>query len=400
MNDERMIPRETPVVADGKNSAERMEAFRQLAAGVAHDFNSLLNVITADANLLLETHGGDPAVRESAHRIYAAGERAADLTQQLLIFTGLQPLQSERLEVNEILRRVASTFSTRYGNPIRPELCLAASLPEIDGDPDMLEKLTVNLVANACDGMAENGKLTITTDRVVVAEGASGRPPEARAGEFVRITFADDGAGIAAENLPHVFEPFFTTKDVGKGIGLGLPTVMGIATQHRGWVELESRVGAGTRVEVYLPVGPTRTVEGAAKVDAPNESGGGETILLVDDEALLREITVILLKKQGYRVLQAESGIDALEVWKWHGSRIQLLLTDMVMPDGLTGIELAAKLRVEKPQLKVIFTSAYSREMMGRISAPGEVVHFLQKPYRSERLSDLVRQVLDGKVAS
>ena len=371
----------------------KMEAIGQLAAGVAHNLSSLLNVITGDASLLLEVEALPVPARESAHRIFAAGERAASLVGQLLIFSGRQPLRPQSLDLNECIAGLSPTWRRLGGEGIKQELRLAEALPRIMADSAMVSQLLMNLVTNACDAMPQGGTLLVATEARTITEAEVPRYPEGRAGSFVCLTIGDTGRGISPATWPHIFEPFFTTKEIGKGIGLGLATGFGIVQQHAGWLAVETAVGVGTRFQVFLPVAANGEVAAPAESKGPT---GGETVLLVEDEPLLREITAFMLQKYGYRVLQAGSGTEALETWKWYAAKIDLLFTDMVMPEGLTGTELAAKLRGEKPSLKVVYSSAYSSEMMGQVFAPKEVVHFLQKPYRPEALASIIRRALDG----
>jgi two-component system, cell cycle sensor histidine kinase and response regulator CckA len=253
----------------------------------------------------------------------------------------------------------------------------------------------MNLVVNARDAMPRGGHLTIATSvREVTAEDLV-RNAEAVPGPHVCLRVRDTGCGMSAETLAHAFEPFFTTKDVGKGTGLGLSTVFGIVKHHDGWIEVDSTPGAGTEFRVYFPAATADAKPvPAQETHLGGVNGGKETILLVEDEVPVRELAKLVLQEYGYRVLQAGSGVQALEVWKWHADRISLLLTDLVMPDDMSGLELAAKLRAGKPGLKVIYTSGYSAETVRPGSGlPG--AHFLHKPYQPATLATLVRAALD-----
>ncbi|HWF19933.1 MAG TPA: response regulator, partial [Verrucomicrobiae bacterium] len=225
-----------------------------------------------------------------------------------------------------------------------------------------------------------------------------GQHPEGRAGEFVRVSVIDTGSGIDAMVLPHIFEPFFTTKAVGKGTGLGLATVYGIIKQHQGWIEVESKVGIGTTLHVYVPFLKIATgaKPGDAKIEEPLR-GGTETILIVEDEPPVRDLVCKILKSAGYEVLQANNGPEALDVWREHKDKIELLLTDIVMPDGMTGRDLAEKLQAEKPSLKAIFTSGYSSDIVGKDFIIQDGVNFLQKPYMPQKLTRAVRKCLDDR---
>jgi CheY-like chemotaxis protein len=246
--------------------------------------------------------------------------------------------------------------------------------------------------------MPRGGRLTIETKIVSVSEAGAQQSPEARPGEFVCLSVSDTGQGIAPENLPRVFEPFFTTKEVGKGTGLGLATVYGIVKQHQGWITIESRPGEGTTFRTFLPrqLGVALTAEEPAP-PAVALPGGTEAILLVEDERLVRLVVQSILEQLGYRVFEAESGVAALRVWREHREEIALLLTDLIMPDGLTGRELTEKLWAEAPNLPVILTSGYSAEVAGQDRGLAEGVPFLQKPFSPDQLANLVRQALNAR---
>jgi two-component system cell cycle sensor histidine kinase/response regulator CckA len=220
--------------------------------------------------------------------------------------------------------------------------------------------------------------------------------PDGRRGEFICLTVKDTGTGIAPEVLPRIFEPFYTTKDVGKGTGLGLATVFGIVKQHRGWVEVASRVGSGTSFKVYLPATVRQTDPAGSQAQLPLLRGGRECILVVEDEPSLRVLTRRLLQHCGYTVFDATSGLDALAVWRDQAGKIDLLLTDMVMPDGLTGRELAVQLRAQRPDLKVIYSSGYSAELSNTDFITRENSYFLPKPYEPHQLTQIVRDCLDN----
>jgi len=377
--------------------AQKMEAIGQLAGGIAHDFNNLLTVISGHASLLLDTSHFSPEKQESLRQIYTAGERAASLTRQLLVFSRKQQMHSEVLDLNDIVDSLSKLLRRLIGEHIELELALAAKAPLIEADPSMMEQVLMNLVVNARDAMSKGGSIRIATEAVTLTAGDIQPNSNARPGEFVRLLVADQGSGIPAEVLPHIFEPFFTTKEAGKGTGLGLATVFGIVKQHRGWVDLDTAVNVGTTFRIYLPATPN-----AANVARPERAevgfnGGQETILLVEDEASVRDFAAAVLQKYGYRVLRANSGPEALETWKWHNARIALLVTDMVMPENMTGLELAKILRGERPTLQVICTSGYSSDAMTDFLSPSPGVSFLHKPYQPRTLAKAVRDALDRK---
>jgi CheY-like chemotaxis protein len=260
----------------------------------------------------------------------------------------------------------------------------------------MIEQVLMNLAVNARDAMQGGGTLTIKTSHLTLDEVAARCHPGARAGEFYCLVVSDTGCGIAPEILQKVFEPFFTTKKDGHGTGLGLSMVFGIVKQHQGWIELESVVGEGTCFRIVLPAGArAQLVSSRRPLKAVAATGGTETILLVEDDPAVREFAVAVLSGQGYRVLQACSGVDAMEVWKWHSSRISMVFSDLVLPDGMSGVELAARLREQKPALRVVLTSGYANETIGEEFRPPVATHFIHKPYKPQVLVQAVRDALD-----
>ncbi len=303
--------------------------------------------------------------------------------------------------MNEIVRQMTRLLGRLLGEQITLRYSTAGSLPPIHADPGMIEQIVMNLAVNARDAMPSGGVLTIGTSLVTLGEESFRQNPEARAGAFVCLSVMDTGTGIAPEIASRIFEPFFTTKGVGKGTGLGLATVYGIAKQHRGWVEMRSVSGRGSQFRVYIPA--SQTSDGAAGETTPTAKmagRGSETILVVEDEPALRDMVRHVLERQGYKVHTASSGPDALDVWARHRGEIQMLLTDMVMPEGMNGRELADKLLPDKPELKVMFVSGYSADMFGRqrLLEPGQ--RFLQKPFQTKELLQTMRECLDGSPAS
>jgi two-component system, cell cycle sensor histidine kinase and response regulator CckA len=381
--------------------AQKMEAVGQLAGGIAHDFNNMLAVMRGNADLLLlDADQFSASALECLGHIISASNRAANLTRQLLIFSRKQAMQSQPVALNDLIRNLAKMLKRTIREDIRLECVYADPLPFIQADSGMLEQVLLNLVVNARDAMPHGGQLHITTEKLSLDAAHAQANPEARAGEFVCLSVSDNGMGITPEHLPRVFEPFFTTKEPDKGTGLGLATVYGIVKQHQGWIELTSQVGAGTRFNIFLPAIPAPVPTASTHGAEPTVRGGTEGILLVEDDFAVRTITQNLLETKGYRVWNAESGQEALEVWRAHAAEVDLLLTDLVMPGTLTGRELATRLHGEKPQLKVIFMSGYSPEAGGgktdfvsRLSAC-----FLSKPCAARTLLEAVRSCLDDLV--
>ncbi|HWX20682.1 MAG TPA: response regulator [Candidatus Binatia bacterium] len=378
--------------------AQKMEAIGQLAGGVAHDFNNLLVVIRGNAELVLMSalHLADEP-RECLNQITAAAERAANLTRQLLAFSRKQSMLSRPLDLNGVIANLTGMLRRLISENIKLQFVYGAGEAFVQADAGMMEQVLVNLVVNARDAMPSGGQLLVTTRKTTVEETYARAHPEARAGEFVCLSVADAGTGILPEHLPHIFEPFFTTKEPGKGTGLGLATVYGIVKQHQGWLEVSSRVGQGTTFEIFLPAIPPPLATPASPGAEPAPRGGAETILLVEDDLAVRSLTRRVLETSGYRVWEAANGVQALELWRRHPAEIRLLVTDMVMPDGITGRELAERLLAEKPGLKVLFISGYTPDVAGRDT---EFIRrskscFLQKPYPSNLLLETVRHCLD-----
>ena len=375
---------------------QKMEALAQVAGGVAHEFNDLLTIITGHASLLLDAE--DPATEtlEPLNQISAASERAAGLLRQLLIFSRQQPMHLQNLDLNGLIEGTVLGLRRLLGEQITIETSLAASLPLIRADAGMLEQILVNLALNAREAMPEGGQLILATEALAITEAGAKLEPPSRPGSFVCLKITDTGCGIDPEVLPRIFEPFFTTKDAGKSAGLGLAAAWGIVQQHAGWLEVKSAVNEGATIKVFLPAAPAGAVAEPV-IHSGEKIGGREVILLVEDEASVREVAVAMLQKHGYRVLQAGSAEEALEAWKWHALRIELLLTDLVLPGHITGPQLAERFRAEKPTLKVICLSGYGREDSERVPKLPVGGHFLRKPCRPRVLARAVRALLDGK---
>ena len=376
--------------------AQKMESIGQLAGGIAHDFSNMLTVINGYSNLLLDNQTLPPNVVESLKHIFVAGGRAANLTRQLLIFSRKSYPHNQSLDLNEVVDNVTSMLRRMIGENIRLDVDLARPLPRIMADTGMLEQIMMNLAVNARDAMSKGGSLVLSTGSREVAATDYAQNSEAKPGAYVVLGVRDTGCGIPAEILPRIFEPFFTTKEEGKGTGLGLATVFGIARQHQGWVEVESEVGTGTLFQVLFPVA---TEAESARTTPSFEhhmlTGGKETILLVEDDESVRAFARTVLEMHGYKVLEAGTGVEALDAWKWHREKISLLLTDLVMPDEITGHELADRLQAEKPGLRVLFSSGYNPAQARDVIKSKTEFCFLQKPYQPKTLARIVREVLD-----
>jgi CheY-like chemotaxis protein len=372
-----------------------MEVFGQLAAGVAHDFNNILTVIQGNASLL---QGRDvpAAERESiAAEICAAGQRAGNLTRQLLTFSQRQVFQPRAMDLNEVVTNMTKMLRRLIGENIDWVARYAPGSVPVNADPVMMEQILVNLAVNSRDAMPQGGRLLLETALVALSKAEAASKAQARPGNFVRLSITDTGVGIAPENLHHVFEPFFTTKGPGKGTGLGLATVFGIVKQHQGWIEIESQVNAGTTFHIYLPRWEQAVPAAHPRLEPHAIRGGRESILLVEDEPAVRQFFRRVLEGKGYSVHEAGSGEAALQVWQRH-PQIELLLTDLVMPGGLSGRELAERFRAEKPSLKVLYCSGYTSDMLGKDSELRVNGDFLEKPFEQDKLLQAVRDHLDA----
>jgi PAS domain S-box-containing protein len=379
--------------------AQKMEVIGQLAAGVAHDFNNILTVIQGHAGLLNRKLNGSNPQPTSLAQISKAAERAAALIRQLLMFSRKQVMQFQYLDINDAISNAIKMLERLVGEHVQIDFRTQEPLPAIYADPSMMEQIAMNLAVNARDAMPSGGKVTITTSLQTVHRAPTPMDAEQRDGDFVCLSFGDTGTGMDTQILGRIFEPFFTTKPVGKGTGLGLSTVFGIVRQHKGWLEVESKVNQGTTFKIYFPASREMAKKAEPVIDATLR-GGRETILVTEDETALREMVVQVLRIQGYFVLEAASGPHALEVWKQATRPIDLLLTDLVMPGGMMGRELAETLLNEAPNLKVIYTSGYSPGMAGKDASILESRNFLPKPYSINKLAQIVRESLDHPVTN
>jgi signal transduction histidine kinase/CheY-like chemotaxis protein len=373
----------------------KMEAVGRLAGGVAHDFNNLLTIIQGYSQLLLAGKPANGDGSEPLEAIFAAAERAARLTRQLLAFSRRNVLQPEPADLNEVISDLNKMLRRVISEDIILQTIYAPNLPQIVADKGMMEQIIMNLVVNARDAMPKGGTLTITTEAVKVTDTHARFHNEAYRGDFVCVSVRDTGCGMSAEVKAHLFEPFFTTKEIGKGTGLGLATVYGIVKQHEGWVEVSSEPNKGTEFRVFLP----RTAKSVSLPEPnparPEPLAGKETILLVEDEEEVRRLTRLVLTQQGYQVLEADCGTRALEVWQRQGDGIDLLLTDLIMPGGITGRDLATRMKATRPQLPVMFVSGYSPSRSGQDLRLMEGMKFLPKPYDPTHLLRSVRECLD-----
>ena len=374
--------------------SQKMEAVGQLAAGVAHDFNNILTVIHGNASLLQEQFRQDPACAESLNDIIIAAERAARLVRQLLAFSRKQVLKPEVLNLGQVVGNLEEMLKRLLGDHITFEVKAAPDLPPVHADLGLMEQVILNLSVNARDAMPKGGKLTVGINAVAITNDDVQKNSGIRPGQHVCLSVSDTGCGIAPELLPRIFDPFFTTKEIGKGTGLGLATVYGIVKQHNGWVDVQSAANKGTTFRIFLPAcAKNSQPEDPSQPPKTTTEKGTECVLVVEDEDHIRTLTVAVLRKNGYRVLEAASGKDALDVFQGHSSEIDLLFTDVMMPGNLLGDELAARLHATKPSLAVLFTSGYTPDV-NKTDFQGDG-NFLTTPFTPTQMLATVRQCLD-----
>ncbi len=377
--------------------AQKMEAVGRLAGGVAHDFNNLLSVILGYAELARrDVRPGDP-LSTALDQIQAAGDRAAGLTRQLLAFSRRQVLQPRVLDLNDVLSGMESLLRRLIGEDVSLSLALSPALRRVRVDPGQIEQVVMNLAVNARDAMPQGGSLTIETAEVVLDERYAAEHPGVTAGPHVMLSVSDTGCGMDAATKARIFEPFFTTKGPGKGTGLGLSTVFGIVEQSGASIWVYSEVGVGTTFKIYFPPA-AGTAEWTSNVRADPDRGtprGTETILLVEDDVPLRAFEVDVLRRLGYRVIEAQSGGDALLLADRHPGPIALLVTDVVMP-LMSGRELAERLAPRRPEMRVLYMSGYTDDAVIRHGVLESNAAFLQKPIVGETLARAVRNVLDA----
>jgi len=375
--------------------AMKMEAVGRLAGGVAHDFNNLLTAILGNLSMALDAREQPEQIRDLLSDANTAAQRAARLTQQLLAFSRKQIIAPRVLDLNAIIAELGRMLGRLIGEDVRLVTSLAEGLWPVKLDAGQLEQALVNLAINARDAMPGGGTLTLATANVVLDRDSCARHPQVRPGPFVRLTVTDTGCGMSDEVKARLFEPFFTTKPAGSGTGLGLATIYGTVRQSSGLIEVHSRVGHGTTFEIHLPRAET---EPAAGIDAAAAAGppqGHETVLLVEDEEVVRRLSVRILERLGYRVLVAAGGEEALELASAHLARIDLLFTDVVMP-GMNGRDLAGRLARLHPEAKVLYSSGYTSDAIVHHGVLEDGVAFIGKPYAPSILATKLREVLDG----
>jgi PAS domain S-box-containing protein len=377
--------------------AVKMEAVGQLTGGVAHDFNNLLTVILANAEILAEELESNPPLQALAKLAQKAAERGADLTKGLLAFSRRQALEPQPVDVNKLIARMDDLLRRSLGEEIEIETVTGAGLWRAQIDPTQLESALLNLAINARDAMPGGGKLTIETVNAHVDLTYSLANDEVTPGQYVLVCVSDTGSGIDKDVLARVFEPFFSTKEVGKGTGLGLSMVFGFVKQSGGHIKIYSELGKGTTVKLYLPRSYEARGAGDAAVSMKQEEPhGSETILLVEDDELVRTHVEGLLQHLGYKVVVAHNGVAGLALLE-QGLNVDLLFTDVVMPGGMSGRQLVEKVKALRPNLKTLYTSGYTENAIVHHGHLDPGVHLIRKPYRRQELALKLRAVLDEK---
>jgi CheY-like chemotaxis protein len=369
-----------------------MESVGRLAGGVAHDFNNMLGVIIGHAELAMEQAEPESQVHADLQEILKAAGRSADLTRQLLAFSRQQTISPKELNLSDAIADMLKMLNRLIGEDVQLKFVPGKDLWPVKMDPSQVDQVLANLCVNARDAIADVGTITIETDNCTLDEDFCATHAGAVPGEYVRLTVSDTGCGMDKETIAHIFEPFFTTKEVGKGTGLGLATVYGIASQNGGFIDAYSEPGMGTRIAIHLPrylsTAAGERVEGAA---TPHVRGH-ETILLVEDEPAILKMTKSLLERQGYTVLAASTPADALRLAGEHA--IHLLMTDVIMPK-MNGRELAGILKASHPHLRVLFMSGYTASVISQHGVLDPGVCFIQKPFSLRDLAATVRRALD-----
>jgi PAS domain S-box-containing protein len=386
-------------LADQLRQSQKLQAVGELAGGVAHDFNNLLMVVKGHAEMLLDRLPGASTDRQSPARqnveqIQQAAERAAGLTRQLLAFSRMQVLQPRVLDLNEVVAGMIQMVSRVIGANIELAFLPGANLGRVKADPSQIEQVALNLVVNARDAMPDGGRLTIETSNVQLDRDYATEHAVVDPGPYVMLTVSDSGIGMDAATQARIFEPFFTTKSQGRGTGLGLATVYGVVKQSGGYVWVYSEVGHGTTFKVYLPMVQAPVEKTAPEKAETGHQPGTETILFVEDEQSVRELVCEYLAARGYRVLEAPDGMQALEIAAAHKGKIQLLVTDVVMP-RVSGRDLAARLTAVRPDLKVLYISGYTDDSVFRHGVLEGGMAFLQKPFNLKALAAKIREILE-----
>jgi nitrogen-specific signal transduction histidine kinase/CheY-like chemotaxis protein len=375
------------------SQSQKMEAMGQLTGGVAHDFNNLLTVILGNAEHLAERLAANKELHKIADDIATAAERGSDLTRSLLAFARKQPLMPRDIDIGQKILGMEQLLRRTLGEHVECEFRIDPGLWRASVDPGQLASALLNLVLNARDAMPSGGRLTVKVQNISLGEADVDVDGQARPGDYIMVAVTDTGTGMTAEVASRAFEPFFTTKDVGKGTGLGLSMVYGFAQQSGGSMQIRSEPGQGTAVKLFFPRVGAPQASAAPPAGQRTTAAGSETILVVEDDDIVRGYVEGELKALGYRVIVTRNGPAALEILRGPET-IQLLFTDVVMPGGLFGPELAREAARLRPDLRILMTSGYSEHPVEALDGLGREVQILNKPYRRHDLAMMLRSVL------
>lgn len=394
ITDRRLAARRREELEHQLRQSQKMEAVGQLAGGIAHDFNNLLTTIAGYSELIREEAPPGVRLRQDIEEIRKATERASALTQQLLAFSRKQIISPRHLDLNERIREAHNLLSRLIGETIELKLELDGGPCFVRADPGQVDQILINLAVNARDAMPEGGRLTISTGRATLDESFCRTALDVEPGEFVTVKVQDTGHGMEPGTMSRIFEPFYTTKDMGKGTGLGLSMVYGIVKQNRGAIRMSSQPSEGTTAEVFLPCATETKTEREPPVGPPVDLSGSETILLVEDEEAVRSLTEKLLRSRGYEVLVADTPERALSACREHEGVIDLLLTDVIMPQ-MNGRMLYHRLKEIRPKLKALYMSGYTADVIARHGVLEEDTVFVAKPFTTAALAKKVREALE-----
>lgn len=376
--------------------AQEIESVGLLAGGIAHDFNNLLTVVNGYSKLMLADLPANDRLQAGLEEIYKAGSRAAELTQQLLAYARKQVFLPCLLDLSGLVREMLPLLERLVGAHVAVRVEFNQETGKVLADPHQLEQVLMNLVLNARDSMPSGGSLLIETGGVEWDDRDAESHPEMRAGRYAMLAVSDSGEGMDEETRRRIFEPFFTTKEVGKGTGLGLSMVQGIVTQSGGHIEVSSEPGRGSTFKIFLPIAAERTVIAAVTAESTLPRRGKETVLVVEDQAAVCDFATHVLTAYGYHVISAANGASALTLCEQERGCIDLILTDLVMPE-IGGLALANQVKQSWPGMKILFMSGYSRGVLARRGASDDTMEFIQKPFSPEHLAVRVREVLDGQ---
>ena len=396
ISERKQAEEETKKLHEQLAQAQKIESVGRLAGGVAHDFNNMLGVILGYSEMALEQIKDDHSLRSALLGIQEAAQRSADLTSQLLAFARKQTVSPKVLDLNITVESMLNMLKRLIGEDIRLTWLPGKNLGSIRMDPSQLDQILANLCVNARDAIDDTGEVTIETDNEFVDKTYCATHPESISGEYVLLAISDDGCGMDRETLSHLFEPFFTTKKTGDGTGLGLATSYGIVKQNNGFIDVYSESGHGTTIKIYLPRYAAKMRSSSDTSVAEQSVPGHETILLVEDEPMILEVTTLMLRRAGYHILSAATPGEAIRLAHENAGKIDLLMTDVIMPE-MNGRDLAKKLSAFCSNLKMLFMSGYTANVIAHHGVLDEGVNFIQKPFIKQSVVTKIREVLDQK---